>query len=433
MKTTWQVATAKEGVEARTDSIRNSICHPSRSLTVGLLINPYAGAGGPIALKGSDVLPDVIRRQVSEQIQHGQAPAQLRVLAMLEALKERLLADTHLPALCIRSIHGAMGAAVVLAAHLPVERVRLELVSVDAYRLSNSLKATSLPPTQMPIHTTASDTQQAVRALQQSGIDLLIFAGGDGTARDICSVIDASLPVLGIPAGVKMHSGVFAVNPQSASALLVDILAGFWVGLDVAEVRDLDEAEVRAGRVRSCYYGALKVPVEARYVQQVKCSGPELETLVQDEIAAGVIERLQPGHCYAFGAGTTLAAIMNKLNLPNTLLGFDVVRDGALILADATAEDLLGLAAGQALTVFITATGGQGSLLGRGNQQLSAKLLQHIGREHVSVLATPAKLERLAGRPLRLDTGNAALDDAWSGLWTVITGYEQSVLYRVSA
>lgn len=376
-------------------------------LSLGLVINPYAGAGGPLALKGSDDLPDDLRQRLRAEAGETASPAQRRVLALLQALRAQPGFDAA--RLHLVTVPGAMGGDVVARAGLAAE-----LLTLDP-----------------PLASSAADTRAAARALREAGVDLLLFAGGDGTARDICAEVGLTLPALGIPAGVKMHSGVFAINPALGAELLGELLAGRWVTLDVAEVRDIDEAEVRQGRVRARHYGELRVPVAARYLQQVKCAGREDEALVVGEIAAGLADALAPGVTYAFGPGTTVAAVMDALALPNTLLGFDLVRDGRLLQADAGAGDLLRVAAEGPLQVVITPTGGQGSLIGRGNQQLSPALLRGIGRDAVIVLATHAKLDALGGRPLRLDTGEAALDAAWSGLWPVCTGYQQQVLYAV--
>lgn len=374
-------------------------------LRLGLVINPYAGVGGPLALKGSDALPDAVHARAKAAAGAVDSPAQQRVLALLQALQTQPgFAPERLRLL---TVAGAMGGDVICRAGLTADML----------------------PLQLPLASTAADTRAAARALLAEGIDLLLFAGGDGTARDICAEVGLSVPVLGIPAGVKMHSGVFAINPALAATLLGELLAGHWVSLDVGEVRDIDEAEVRAGRVRAKHYGELRVPVAAHYLQQVKCSGREVEALVIGEMAAGLVAMLAPGVTYAFGPGTTVAAAMTALDLPNTLLGFDLVRDGELLQADASADDLLRAAAEGELRVVITPTGGQGSLIGRGNQQLSPALLREIGRDGVIVLATHAKLDALEGRPLRLDTGDAALDAAWSGLWPISTGYDQQVLY----
>ena len=229
-----------------------------------------------------------------------------------------------------------------------------------------------------------------------------------------------------------MHSGVFAINPKAAAELLLALLRGEWVALDTAEVRDIDEVALRNGRVIAKHFGEMRVPVAANQLQQVKCSGLEVEALVVAEIAASVVEDMLPGQHYALGPGTTVAAVAEALALPNTLLGFDIICNGKLICADATAADLLRVAEQDSLIIIITPTGGQGSLIGRGNQQLSAELLEKIGRDALRVLATPAKLAALSGRPLRLDTHSADLDRAWSGLWPIITGYQQAALYAVA-
>lgn len=376
-------------------------------LRLGLLVNPYAGVGGPLALKGSDTLPDDIKSSLDIIVLKGESNAQLRMIN------------------CLRDIRLLPGSERVrwLVAPGPMGEHLLQLAGWDAVEV--------IPGDRPTLPTSAADTERMAGRLRDAGTDLLLFAGGDGTARDLCRALGNHLPVLGVPAGVKMHSGVFAINPAAATALMADILAGRWVSLDEAEVRDIDEAEVQAGRVRARHYGEMRVPGTARYLQQIKCSGQEVEALAVEEIAAGMVDTLSPGVTYAFGPGTTVAAVMNALALPNTLLGFDLVRDGALVLPDATASDLLDAASRGVLRVVITPTGGQGSLIGRGNQQLSPALLRRIGRDHVHVLATHAKLDALSGRPLRLDTGDAGLDAAWSGLWPVSTGYRQHVLYAV--
>ncbi|MEL0028266.1 MAG: NAD(+)/NADH kinase, partial [Perlucidibaca sp.] len=356
----------------------------------------------------SDSLPAVLLQPLQAQAAAGTAPAQQRALVMLRALAGMAAAG----GLRLFTLPGGMGATTALQAGLG--------------------DITEVLPVPVGSPSSAGDTQAGALALREAGVDILLFAGGDGTARDVCAAIGQSVPVLGVPAGVKMHSGVFAINPLAAASLLGELLAGRWVTLDLAEVRDIDEDGVRAGRVRARHFGEMRVPVEARYLQQVKCSGREVEALVLAEIAAGLVEAMVPGRTYALGPGTTVAAVMESLALDNTLLGFDLVRDGELVRADVDAAGLLAAAeADPGLTVVITPTGGQGSLIGRGNQQLTPALLRRLGREQVMILATHAKLEALDGRPLRLDTGDGALDAGWSGLWPVTTGYQQQVLYAV--
>lgn len=374
-----------------------SLLNVSARLRVGILINPYAGLGGPLALKGSDHVDESLRDSVQHLLAAGQTRAQQRCATFWAGIK-------GLPLQWV-TVAGAMG----VGHHVDVETL----------------------PFQANQPSTAEDTQRATALLQAAGLDLLMFVGGDGTARDVCSVIGDRLPVLGIPAGVKMHSGVFAINPQAAVDLLRSLSGGELVAMELAEVRDIDEQALALGRVKSRHYGDMYVPVSDQHVQQVKCSGLENEALVQAEIAAGIIERMQPNRYYAIGAGTTTAAIMAALQLTNTLLGVDLVHNGRCIASDLSSTELEHWASQVALTIILTPTGGQGSLIGRGNQQLSPTVLHRVGRDQIWVLATRAKLAALQGRPLRLDTGDAALDREWSGLWPVHSGYQQQLLYAV--
>lgn len=366
---------------------------------LGFLVNPLAGLGGSVALKGSDnVAAEALARGATPQ-----APAKAR--AVLEALlpwRDHIL---------VLTASGPMGADI--AAELGYEVRVVHHPAAD---------------------TSATDTEATARAVLAQGADLLLFAGGDGTARDICRAIGLSLPVLGVPAGVKMHSGVFAVTPRAAAEILQLLLSGELVLVDTADVRDIDEAALRAGRVQARHFGELRVPSEGRYLQQVKCNGREVEALVLQEIAADVVERMQEtGGTWIIGPGTTPAAVMEALGLPNTLLGMDVVRDGKVLVADADAATLEHYAREGECHLVITATGGQGMLLGRGNQQLTPQVLRAIGREHMVVVATHEKLKALQGRPLLMDVNDPELEQSLQGLVDVVTGYRSHVLYRLAA
>lgn len=365
---------------------------------LGLLVNPLAGLGGPLALKGSDGV-------AAEALARGAVPrAGERVRAVLETLlpwRDRLQ---------VLTAAGDMGADIATGLGLATEVVYLP-----------------------PASTTARDTREGARALLDRHVDLLLFAGGDGTARDLCEVIGTRLPVLGVPAGVKMHSGVFAVNPRGAGEILQLLLQGELVLVDTAEVRDLDETALRDGRIAARFHGEMKVPSEGRYLQQVKCNGREVEALVLQEIAAEVVEAMLPGVTYLIGPGTTPAAVLEAMGLPATLLGVDVVRDGALLAADADAEALERLVAEGPCRLVLTATGGQGMLLGRGNQQLTPAVLRAVGREGLVVVATHEKLKALEGRPLLMDVPDAGLAQAFAGLVEVVSGYRHHVLYRLAS
>jgi predicted polyphosphate/ATP-dependent NAD kinase len=367
-------------------------------LRLGLLVNPLAGLGGPTALKGSDGVADEARAR------GGEARAGERARAVLETLGARR------DALRLLTWGGAMGADVAEGLGFEVE-----------------IAGAAATP-----ETTPEDTEAAVRALVAAGCDLILFAGGDGTARDVVRALDgARQPVLGIPAGVKMHSGVFAVTPEAAARVVAAMLDGALVAFGPAEVRDIDEAGYREGRVRTRHYGELEVPGEPRWVQHTKIGGRESEPLALEEIAAWASEVVagDPASLWIIGPGSTTAAVMAHLDLPNTLLGVDLVRDGAVVAADVTAADLERAVEPGATRMLVTFIGGQGHLFGRGNQQLSPAVIRAVGRTRIHVVATRTKLAALEGRPLQIDTGDAGLDAELAGHLPVITGFEDEVLY----
>jgi len=368
------------------------------SFRLGLIINPYAGLGGSVALKGSDGA-DIAAQAVAL----GAVPrAQERTrtaLAVIQGL------DVE-----IRTWAGAMGE---------------DLAATMGFKTRVVGQAAGSP-------STAEDTCAAARALKAEGVDLILFAGGDGTARNICESIEDSIPVLGVPAGVKIHSGVYAVTPVAAGELLAMLIRGELVSLANEEVRDLDEAAFREGRVSARFFGEMRVPAEHRYLQHVKnASNREEEALVLDEIAADFVEQMEPDICYLMGSGSTVAAIMDELGLENSLLGVDVIQAGELIASDCTAAQLLALTKDKPTQIVITLIGGQGHIIGRGNQQLCPELLRRVGRSNLYLVATRTKLNALEGRPLIVDSGDPELDLELAGLMQVHTGYRDAVLYRV--
>jgi len=267
-----------------------------------------------------------------------------------------------------------------------------------------------------------------------AGVDIIVFVGGDGTARDLYDVLGEAFPVLGIPAGVKMHSAVFAVSPEAAGELLVQLVKGGLVGLAPREVRDIDEQAFRNDIVRSRYYGEMQVPAEGRFLQHTKIGGVENAELAAADIAAWIVETMDEGCCYIIGPGSTTAAIMDELGLPNTLLGVDVVRDSELLLSDTNEQDLLALLAQADLDarIIVTAIGGQGHIFGRGNQQISPAVIRSVGIDNIDIVAAKSKITALEGRPLLLDTNDPQLDLELSGYRTVITGYQDQILYRLA-
>jgi predicted polyphosphate/ATP-dependent NAD kinase len=371
-------------------------------LKLGLLVNPYAGLGGPAGLKGSDGAS--IRR---EALARGAAPRALararRALAVLAAAQ----ADVQ-----VVSCEGQMGADA------------LQGLKLDVTELS----------TGVPVVGTGEDTRVAATVLADAGIDLLVFAGGDGTARDVLDAVADRIPVLGIPSGVKMHSAVYAVSPEAAGELLLVLSRAGLVDVQLREVRDIDEEAFRQGVVKTRFYGELLAPEEGRFLQRTKVAGRESSELVAAEIADDIVSSMQPGRLYLIGPGSTTAAIMEQLRLPNTLLGVDVVADGALLVADASEADLLRVLETHrgGANIIVTAIGGQGHIFGRGNQQLSPAVIRRVGEENIIVVAGKGKLADLGGRPLLVDTNDSALDMRLCGYRRVITGYRDEVLYPVA-
>lgn len=371
---------------------------PQPRFRIGLIINPLAGLGGRAALKGSDNVADqALAMGVQPLANERVRQAMQGVLPYAERI-ELLVAP------------GTMGADLVAEMGLEHQVIG---------QLANA-------------RTQAEDTCRLATELVDRGVDLLLFAGGDGTARDICSSIPAGQLVLGIPAGVKIHSGVYAVNPRAAGELVSLLVRGELVRLGEAEVRDIDEEAFREGRVRTRHFGELAIPEEGRFVQQVKQGGRETETLVLDDIAAWLQEE-DPQIGWILGPGSTNLGLLEAMGLEGSLLGVDVLRDGQLLAVDATEQQLWELLQqGGEWRVLVTAIGGQGHILGRGNQQISPRVVRAVGLDNLLVVATKTKLKTLAGRPFLLDSGDAELDQQLTGLRRVLSGYREEMLYPAS-
>ena len=364
---------------------------------LGLIINPVAGVGGAVALKGSDgVVEQALALGAVPQAQHKTALA----LEQLSALKDQLQ---------ILTVAGVMGA---------------DLLASLGFNFQICYTPSS-------IQTTAEDTEQAAAAIAEQGVDLLLFAGGDGTARNICAAVGERATVLGVPAGCKIHSGVYAISPSAAGKVIAQLVKGELVTLTEAAVMDIDETAFRQGIVRAKRFGEMRIPAELRYIQSVKNGGKESEELVLDDLAAYIASSMEDDVRYVMGSGSTVAAVMKELDLPNTLLGVDVVENGQLIASDVTATELLALVQDYPSKLVITLIGGQGHVFGRGNQQLSPQVIRAVGRANICLVATKTKLQQLEGRPLLADTGDVKLDQQLQGLIPVLVGYNDYVMYRL--
>ena len=374
---------------------------------LGFLINPIAGMGGRVGLKGTDGVAAQARELGAEPT------ANARALDMLHAFKRELEGTAHAPAIEWLTAGGAMG--------------------------EDALRAAGFAPLTV-VHTPAAepsarDTQAAVAAFLAAAVDLVLFCGGDGTARDVCALTGEATPVLGIPAGVKMYSGAFGVTPARTAEILARWLAGD-IGLATVEIVDLDEDKYRRDEWAVRLYMSARAPLEPTYVQSAKAliSGRD-EDAVKDDIAEALREEIaaRPGTLFLLGAGSTVQAVAHALHVDKTLLGIDAVVDGKVIAADLAERDLLALLDRYPeRRLVLSPIGAQGFVLGRGNQQLSPAVIRRIGAANIMVLATPAKLARTL--VLRFDTGDAALDADLIArhFFEVIVGYRRTRLVKVS-
>ncbi|GGY68024.1 ATP-NAD kinase [Cellvibrio zantedeschiae] len=372
---------------------------------LGVIINPYAGIGGSVGLKGSD--GDEIRAEAFAR--GAETRAQVRMQRCLAMLKDF---STEIDVFCFA---GDMGEAVASAAGLHVRVVG---------------QAQSSP-------SSAQDTIAAAEALVKESVDIILFAGGDGTARNIADAFQhlniTDQVVLGVPSGVKMHSGVYAITPEAAGEILLCLLKKQLVNVQACDVRDIDEDAFRQGKVKTRFYASMFAPVLPQFLQQVKNSGAAQDELVKLDIANFLIDNLVDDVLYIVGPGSTTKVFLEQLGVQGSLLGVDVVLNRELVATDVTAPQLQSLVENHSgdVKLIITAIGGQGHIIGRGNQQLTPNVLRIIGRHNIQVVATKEKILSLAGRSLLVDSNDPDLDKSFSGYQSVLVGYDEFVLYPI--
>jgi len=360
---------------------------------IGLIINPVAGMGGSVGLKGTDGMA-------------GEARARGAVPHATERAQAALAPLAGHTGFCFLTCSGDMGESVLAGS------------GIADYRVMYSRDGES----------SAEDPRAAARLFLERGVDLILFCGGDGTARDIFSVVGRDVPLLGIPAGVKMYSGVFAISSAAAAELIAALDAAV---LRDSEIMDVDEDAYRAGILDTTLYGVARTPVVRGMVPVSKQVYEEPdEERAKDEIARFIREVMLPDTFYILGAGTTTEAIARELGLPKTLLGVDIIKNGALVARDAdekTIRDLVG--SNEDIRIILSPIGAQGFILGRGNQQISAEIVRLAGIRHIIVVATPHKLQETA--ELLVDTGDPDLDSEFGNSIQVVCGYRLAQRKRV--
>jgi predicted polyphosphate/ATP-dependent NAD kinase len=368
---------------------------------LGLIVNPVAGLGGRVGLKGSDGLD--IQQRAREL---GAVPEVFDRAA--EAMRRLKKSAVDLEKFV--TYPGEMGENVA---------VRCGFSPVIIGDINHG-------------ETTAVDTRRAAREMLALGVDLILFAGGDGTARNIYEAVRDTVPVIGIPAGVKIHSAVFGVNPPSSGELAAKFLRGEIHTLRDAEVMDMDEAAYRQGIVSPYLFGYLQIPYQRRLVQSRKSPNPVSEEATLHAIALDVIDHMDEDY-YIVGPGTTTRPILTNLGLSKTLIGVDVVCERKLVIADANEKSLLELLEIHPAKVVVTPIGGQGYIFGRGNQQISPQVLRRMDLDNIIVISAPEKILALGGRPLLVDTGDSEIDRALSRHIKIVTGYGERIVYPVAS
>ncbi len=362
---------------------------------IGFLINPVAGMGGAVGLKGTDCL-------AQEAIARGARP--------LAAERAR---D------CLRLLAPADGLLFFTASGEMGESVLKEL-GMDYSVVYQS-----------PEKSSAEDTKAVCKAFLAKDVDLILFCGGDGTARDVAHAVQ-HVPMLGIPAGVKMHSGVFAISPEAAAELALGYAHGDLAARET-EVVDVDEELYRNGELKTRLYATAKTPYKPVLVQERKriySSADEEE--FKDQIALFAREFMRDGSAYILGAGTTTARIADLMGLEKTLLGVDVIQNEKLIIKDASEKDLLNLLDKEkSVKIIVSPIGAQGFILGRGSQQISAEVLRRAGAENLIIVSTPHKLSELPH--LLVYTGDSELDRVLAERMLVVTGYRMAQRKEVKA
>ncbi len=374
---------------------------------LGFVINPIAGMGGRVGLKGTDGL-------AAEAMRLGAKPvAAARALEALRAFNRLLDGAPGTATVAWLTASGDMGSDVLQASNFAA----IEVVHTPLAQPS------------------ADDTRAAVQKFVVAGVELVLFCGGDGTARDVCSVTGDTTPILGIPSGVKMYSGVFGVTPARTAELLARYLAG-QIGLADAEIVDLDEEKYRRDEWAVRLYMTARTPFEPTYLQTAKAIIVGMgEDAVKEDIAAHMREEInkQPETLFLLGPGSTVQAVGRALDVDKTILGVDAVADCQLMGKDLNERQILDLLARyRRCKLVLSPLGAQGFLLGRGNQQLSAAVIRRIGIDNIIVVATPAKLVRTP--LLRTDTGDFILDADINSrnFLPVVIGYHRLRLVRTA-
>ncbi|MCX8208941.1 MAG: ATP-NAD kinase family protein [Sulfolobales archaeon] len=362
----------------------------------GFLVNPIAGMGGAVGLKGTD------GQLYVEALRRGAKPvAPARAMRFLDRLQKIGFSGIE-----IVLAGGVMGCGYAFPTLIDRKYTCLDIPASDV--------------------TTREDTLRVVREFINLGVDLVVFVGGDGTARDVLEASGGLVPILGVPSGVKVYSSVFAVSPEAAAEILLDYCRGGGA-IEVGEVVDVDEESLhRDVVVLKSYSKAQTISSENLRVSTKEFGSYEdLESVAEHFIA----EVYRPEAVFILGPGSTTRAIASKLGVEKTLLGFDAVLNGNLVGKDLSAREIEKIVKDfKDVYVVLSVIGGQGYLLGRGNQQLTPEILKLLGRNRIVVVSPRSKLAKL--KYLLIDSGDPDLDRDLSGYYRVIVEYGETYVIK---
>ncbi|WP_459885016.1 ATP-NAD kinase family protein [Halostagnicola bangensis] len=365
--------------------------------SIGFVVNPIAGMGGRVGLKGTDGKLEEARRRGAKP----RAPSRARdALETLFRLRSEL---------SVYTAAGSLGEDAVRAVGFE-PKVVFEPDASEEFSRSASADGEE---------TTAEDTRRAVRSFLECDVDLVLFVGGDGTAVDVAEVLEEAgvdTPMLGVPAGVKIYSSVFAVTPADAGRVAAE-----FDRVEPREVNDIDEDAYRDGTVRSELKAVVSVPVSSEVQSSKQLASGNVESL-----AAGYARDIDQEATYVFGPGSTVGRIESELGIDPSPLGVDVWRGGELLERDATEDQILAVLE-DPVTIVVSPIGGQGFLFGRGNHQISPAVIRRS--EALDIVASEEKLDGIG--TFHVDTDDDELDETLRGWIKVQTGRYTTRLVKV--
>lgn len=370
-------------------------------MKLGFLVNPIAGMGGSVGLKGTDGL-----EMYKKVIILGAKPiAPEKAKYFLSYFNE-----------LVKDVSFQLYAAPKKMGEEECREVGLSCIVVG----------------EVGEETSSEDTMKVCKRFLDLNVDLIVFVGGDGTARDVVKVVGQQKPIIGVPSGVKVYSSVFAVSVKAAAETVYRFIKE-GVPLRDGEVVDVDEEAFREGRLLMKLYSLAKVPYESRLMQLTK--SPTIfdeEKENQYAIAKYVVENIDPNTLYILGPGTTVKAITDELGVDKTILGVDILLGKKLIAKDVNEQKIIEILEkyrSNPVKVIVSPLGAQGFVFGRGNQQISSKILSKISKDDMIIVSTRFKLNNTP--ILRIDTGDPKIDEKFKGYVKIIVDYNEELVAKI--